>query len=153
MPIIRNEPKVIHKTSDNFGNFFIVEREPKYGNWKIYVHLKTEKYRRMIGEVDTENFLMFVIRDKSQHLHREMKAYGFNYKAIDTIANLKHILIREEDGDIRNFYLIPIAFIKQSSVIKNFSKSGFELQYFLRVEYLTRFKVPHKFERGRMKIK
>lgn len=152
MPVIRNEYKTIHKQSDRDGNTFMILQEPVYGNWKVYIHLHNEKYKRMIGQIDTQNRIMFVERDKSKHYHREMMAYGFNYTVIDKIANLKKVLMLETDGTRQTFYLIPVEFIKANSKVKNFQKSGFEIQYFLRYEYLERFIFTGRFEKGRVRV-
>jgi len=138
--------------TDPKGNKFIIEQEPKYGNWKVYEHLAGEEYRRLIGEVDTANRVMFVKRDKSRHYHYMMKAYGFNYIVIKDIEDLKYILLMEKDGDHRTYYMLPIEFIRQHANIKQFSAVGFELQYFLRHEYLERFKTNNRFEKGRIAI-
>lgn len=150
MPVVRKEFKIIHKRSDREGNFFIVEEEPEYGNWKVYVHLKGEKNRRLIGEVDTQNRMMFVRRKKERHFHHKMNAYGFNYTAIKDIVNLQNILMLEQVGDRKTYYKIPVKFIKDNGVVKNFSKSGFEVQLFLRYEYFDKFKTESKFEKGRL---
>lgn len=150
MPVVRKEFKTIHKRSDNKGNFFIVEEEPEYGNWKVYVHLSGEKNRRLIGEIDTENRMMFVRRKKERHFHFKMMSYGFNYVAIQDIVNLQNILMLETIGDRKTYYKIPIKFIKEHGVVKNFSKSGFELQVFLRYEYFEKFRTSNRFEKGRL---
>src|SRR5687768_15898080 len=123
MPIVRKQYKVIHKRSDSKGNFFIVEQEPLYGNWKLYVHLTGEDRRRFIGEIDKDNRVMLVRRDKSKHYHFQMRAYGFNYRIINDIADLQSILLEERDGASVAYYLIPVSFIKTSGVVKEFMKS------------------------------
>lgn len=150
MPVVRKQFKTIHKRSDNKGSFFIVEEEPEYGNWKVYVHLCGEKNRRLIGEIDTENLTMFVRRKKERHFHHKMMAYGFNYVAIQDIGNLRNILMLEEIGDRKTYYIIPVKFIKEHGVVKNFSKSGFELQIFLRYEHFERFRSNQRFVKGRL---
>lgn len=152
MPAIRNEYKTIHKQSDRDGNTFLIKQEPLYGNWKVYVHLHNEKYPRLIGQIDTENRIMYIERDYNKHYHREMMAYGFNYTVIEKIADLKKILMLEDCGGRQTLYLIPIQFIKDNSKVKNFQKSGFEIQYFLRREYLERFIFTGRFEKGRIRV-
>jgi hypothetical protein len=152
MPAIRNEWKVISKRSDRNGNFFIVEEEPQYHNWKVSIHLAGEKRARLIGEIDTENLTMLVKRDKSRHFLREMLAYGFNYTVINDIVDLRNILMLETDGERKTYYLIPVKFIKENGKVKEFNKTGFEIQIFLRHEYLTRFLFKGRFEHGRLRI-
>lgn len=142
----------MHQRSDSRGNQFIVKIEPRYGNWKVYEHLYGEEYPRLIGDVDVKNRVMFMKRDKNKHFHYQMKSYGFNYIVIKDIADLKYILLMEIDGDDRTYYMLPIEFIRTNAVVKHFQKTGFELQYFLRVEYLERFKTNNRFEAGRLAI-
>jgi hypothetical protein len=150
MPITRKQFKVIHNETDPDGNHFIVEQEPLYGNWKLYIHLHSEPKRRFIGEVDTQNAILFVMRDKARHYQRNMGAYGFNWRAIHRIGNLKFILMLEDLGYAKQYYLIPKKKLIAHGVKKNFSASDMELQIFLRQEFLELFKTPAHFTKGRM---
>lgn len=150
MPKVKIVFKDIHKRSDVKGNMLIVSEEPVYGNRKVYIHLAAESRRRLIGEIDRQNKIMFIRRDKNKHLHYKMNSYGFNWTVINETKQFNSVLMMLKDGDSQQWYMIPVQFIKESGSVKNFSKSGFELQVFLRVEYLPSFKTSSRFIKNKL---
>jgi hypothetical protein len=148
MPRVKRLFKPIHQRSDKKGNMIIVTEEPVYGNRKVYIHLAGEDKPRLIGEIDRRNKILFVRRDKSKHYHYKMNAYGFNWVVINETKNFNQVLLLLKDGSMKQYFMIPVDFIKSNGMVKNFSSSGFELQVFLRAEYLDRFSTKTRFNQS-----
>lgn len=150
MPRIRRQYKNIHKRSDSRGNMLLVEQEPVYGTKKIYLHLKGEEFQRLVAEIDPNNRTMFLKRDRNKHFHFQMMSYGFNYSILKDTKNTDNILLQVRDGDDNEYYMLPRKFILENGVVKEFSKVGFEIQIFLRVEYLEKFKTKNRWSPSKL---
>lgn len=150
MPKVKRQFKNIFKKSDAKGNVLLVEEEPTYGNRKVYIHLTTEGYPRLIGEIDRNNKVIFMERNKQKHFMWSMRAYGFNWFVINKTDQFVNVLLRESDGDDDTWYLIPVEKIKELGTTKNFGEQGFELQTFLRIEYMENYKTDKRFEKNRL---
>lgn len=149
MPRVRPQFKCIHRRHDRDGNALIVEEEPRYGNRKVYLHLACERSPRLLGEIDRQNRIMLVKRDMSKHLHHQMNSYGFNYTLLHDGLMFDSILLEESIGEEKLRYLIPVQVIREYSIVKNFKKTdGFEIQYFLRREYLMKFITKKRFKQN-----
>jgi hypothetical protein len=151
VPRIKREYKTTHTRSDRAGNMLLVKEEPVYGTRKFYLHLVAEKHARLIGEVDRQNKIMFMKRDSAKHYHFQMRAYGFNYVVLKESQQFDRILLQIKLlDDYYEYYLIPKSFIMEYGQVKEFNKTGFEIQIFLRAEYLERFKTKQRFERSKL---
>lgn len=150
MPRVRVQFKDTHKRSDAKGNMLILSQEPVFGNKKLHIQLAGEMRRRLIGEIDTQNRTMFVRRNKEKHLHHKLNSYGFNWHVINEATSFTNVLMLVQSGGKNNYYMIPTQFIKENGSVKNFSASGFELQTFLRIEFLERFTTDKKFIKGKI---
>lgn len=150
MPRIRREFKTIHVRSDKDGNQLIVKEEPVYGNRKIYVHLNVEQYPRFIGEIDRQNRILIVRRQRNKHLHRDMNSYGFNYTVIHDTKQFSQVMLEETNGEEFTRYLIPVKDIISHSVVKFFKQEGLEVQYFMRLEIIQRYISKQRFRQNKL---
>jgi hypothetical protein len=151
MPQIRREYKVTHQRSDRAGNMLIVKEEPVYGTRKFYLHLMAEKNPRLIGECDRNQKLMFMKRDWDKHYHFQMRAFGFNWVVLKESQQFDRILLQiKRSEDYYEYYLVPKKFILDFGQVKEFNKTGFEIQIFLRAEYLEQFKTKERFVRSKL---
>lgn len=151
MPQIKRQFKTISRRSDSVGNMLIVDQEPLYKNYKIYISLVSEGGRkRLIGEVDTQNKIMLVKRDKAKHYHRASNSYGFNKVVIEEIGVFRRVLLMEIDGDQTDYYLIPDTVILKEGHKLNFVSQGFELQWFLPMQVILKYKFGGRWQEGKM---
>lgn len=153
MPQIRREFKTINRRSDVIGNMLIIQQEPVYGNYKIFISLVSEGSReRLIGEVDTQNKVLMVKRDKAKHYMRANNSYGFNRVVIEEVSVFNRVLLMEIDGDAIDYYLIPDVDILRKGHKLNFVNQGFELQWFLPMVEIVKYKFDGRWKEGKMMI-
>lgn len=151
MPRIQRIWKVVSKRSDVVGNMLIIKQEPMYKNYKIFLSLVAEGNReRLLGEVDTENKILFVSRDKAKHFHRISLSYGFNKIVIETVAVFNRVLLMEIDGPTVSYFLIPDVVILKEGHKLNFVNQGFELQWFLPMQIIKKYKFDGRWKEGKM---
>lgn len=151
MPQVQRIFKVINRRSDSIGNMLIVKQEPLYKNYRIYLALVEEGTReRFIGEVDAENKILLVKRDKAKHYHRASNSYGFNRVVIEEMSIFNRVLLMEVDGDQIDYYLIPDVYILKHGHKLNFVSQGFELQWFLPMQEIVKFKYGGRWEKGKL---
>lgn len=151
MPSVRRDFKVINKRSDSEGNMLIVKQEPLYKNYKIYLSLVKEGNReRLIGEVDTENQVLLVKRDKSKHFHLKSHSYGFNREVIFRMAVFKFVLIEETVGDAIHYYMIRDKYIIEHGQRLFFREQGFELQVFLDYHHIVKHEFKGRWKKGKL---
>lgn len=151
MPRIKRQFKEIHRRSDKSGNMLIITQEPVYGNKKIFIHLITEAMPRFIGEVDKQNGILLIRRKRDRHLHREMNAYGFNFILIRDAKLFTQVLLEEEvTTNFHQRYLIPTKDIMNYSTVKYFKEEGLEMQYFMKLEQLSRYITKKKFKQSKL---
>lgn len=151
MPQIKRVFTTINKRSDSAGNMLIIKQEPLYKNYKIYLALVEEGTReRFIGEVDTENKILMVKRDKAKHYHRASNSYGFNKVVIEEVAVFNKVLLMEIDGVLVDYYLIPDRDILRKGHKLNFVSQGFELQWFMPMQEIVKYKYGGRWEKGKM---
>lgn len=151
MPSIKRQYKQTHIRHDRGGNALVVYEEPVYGTRKFYLHLAIEKNPRLIGEVDRSTKIMFMRRDWAKHYHFAMRAFGFNYIVLKESQQFDKILLQiKKAEDYYEYFLIPKKFILDCGQVKEFNKTGFEIQIFLRSEYLEQFKTKERFQRSKL---
>lgn len=146
MPKVKKQFKVVHRESDKVGNMLIVEQEPVYGNYRLLLHLVSEKKPRHIGEVDTKQRTLLVQRDRAKHLFLKNNSYGFNYKIISSFEPVDRVLLHETDGSNNNYFLIPEQVVREESKTMNFKQQGFELQVFLEYAKIKQYAVNHRWD-------
>lgn len=95
---------------------------------------------RLIGTL--KGSILEVCRNKAKHLHRKMKAYGFNEYIIRNSKLITDVLLKEVDTGTE--YLIPIFALRNSKNFKNFKASDdgqdYELQLFVTLQELKPYK-------------
>lgn len=129
--------------SDNFGNDIILkifhnEEEGYDVGCTIFLKLKSESRHRNLGYLYLADKSFHVLRDSSKHFHYKTKSYGFNWSIInDAVLNIKtiHLIINKSDK-----YIIPISVLDSFGKFLNFQQQGFELQKFLPMDIIQRFK-------------
>lgn len=150
MPRIKNQFKVIHTRSDARGNMLLVDEEPVYGTRRVFLHLKGEDHKRLIGQIDRQNRIIFMKRDKTRHFFHKMQSWGFNYTVIKDTMQFDNVLLQVSEGEMIEHFMVPRKFILDNGVVKEFAKTGFEIQIMLRVEYLEKFKTSYRFEPSKL---
>lgn len=151
MPQVRREFKVINRRSDSVGNMLIIEQEPLYKNYKIKIALVSEGNReRLIGEVDAENKVLLVRRNREKHFHRISRSYGFNNVVIDEIALFRRVLLMEEIEQDVKYFLIPDKVILTYGKHLYFKEQGFELQLFVPYIIIEKYEFKGRWEKGKL---
>lgn len=123
--------------TDESGNRIIMS-----GN-AIVLHLRAEKKRRTIAEVDIKNRQLFMVRDRGKHLFNRADAYGFNHAVLSMAEQCEAVYLREVIGPDRSVlanYRIPIKTILESGSFLHFKTEGFERQIFLSRAIIAGFK-------------
>jgi hypothetical protein len=116
---------------DEAGNKLIIN-----GN-RISLKFANEQYARLIGVINLENRFMFVLRTRKKHLFKKLNAYGFCYRVISEAKKFDYIKIADEFGT----YLIPRKVMLDRGEFLHFKKQGFELQIFLNIHLMNRYKL------------
>lgn len=80
---------------------------------------------------------MFVRRTRSKHLFKKLNAYGFCYRIINEATKFDHVKISDDYGT----YLIPRQVMLDEGEFLHFKKQGFELQIFVNLFTLNRYKL------------
>ena len=99
--------------------------------------LKGAKSLREIGKIDFKTRTMSTYRSRVKHLHRQSNSYGFNHYLIKNTVTFDKVLLRDGYGK----YLIPCDVILEEGYFLYFKQEGFELQIFLSLEVINRYKL------------
>ena len=116
---------------DEVGNKLIIN-----GN-RILIKFAKERNAKLIGVINLENRFMFVRRTRSKHLFKKLNAYGFCYRVISEAKKFDHVKISDDYGT----YLIPRQVMLDEGEFLHFKKQGFELQIFVNLYILNRYKL------------
>jgi len=116
---------------DVAGNKLIIN-----GN-RILIKFVRERSAKLIGVINLENRFMFVRRTRSKHLFKKLNAYGFCYHVISEAKKFDFIKLSDEFGT----YLIPRKVMLEEGEFLHFKKQGFELQIFVNLFTLKRYKL------------
>lgn len=119
------------KNIDKDGNVYVVE------NNTYYVELTNNGLKKRIGRIDDETATLFVRRKKAIHLHKKSNSYGFSDYVIENSTRIKWVYLSDEDGH----YKIPISVIRKEGIYLHFKRIGFELQKFLSLDIIRKYKV------------
>ena len=112
----------------------------------IHLKLSSEKHPRMLGHIDIANKTFYCKRDMSKHYHYKSKGFGFNWGILeDTYLNIDSInllVFNKEEGktETKSRYVFPKSLISQFGKVMNFKQQGFELQRFLKYEFIKNYK-------------
>jgi len=84
--------------------------------------------------------LIYCERKRKKHLHIKSDSYGFNWDVLIKAKIIENVLLKDELG----MYLIPIKIIKDAGQFMHFTKQKFELQIFLSIEEINKYKTDEK---------
>ena len=116
---------------DNNGNILY-----RQGN-AIKLQLQNEPHPRKLGVINEELSLLEIHRDSSKHLFQKNNSYGFNEALLSSATKFNKIQLIIDDV---NIYLIPIKVIKEQGNYLNFKQQGFEIQIFLTLTIIEKYK-------------
>jgi len=116
---------------DAVGNKLIIN-----GN-RIKLKFANQRKPKLIGVINLENRFLFVLRTRSKHLFRKLNAYGFCYRVISEAKKFDYIKLADEYGT----YLIPRKVMLEEGEFLHFKKQGFELQIFLNIDIMKKYKL------------
>jgi hypothetical protein len=133
-------------TTDNFGNVLylrLFESPTKSHRYAVLnLKLKSENRQRHLGYVDMVNGIFYCMRDTSKHYHYKTKSFGFNWSLLnDKVFGIKTICL---DVDHDATYTFPLSVLNDYGTFLNFAKQGYELQRFLKFEFIKRYKTNDK---------
>ncbi len=127
--------EISQNLEDKNGNKIMVM---KSGN--VFLHLNQQK-RRRIGRIDRTKRIFMCERNRGKHLFRKMNAYGFNEYLISKAKSFDRVLLSDDFAE----YLIPISDISlHGRNYLHFQKQGFELQLFIPLEILEKYRKTQK---------
>lgn len=106
----------------------------------LYLKLKSENRKRLLGAVTISTRTMRVRRNRSEHLYRIGNAYGFNHYVLSTTKRFDTINLSDEFED----WKIPVKFILENGKILFHKQQGFELQIFVSLEQIQQFKTTNR---------
>lgn len=140
--IVKSE---LYKFPDDFGNqivFKILFNEySKAVSATIYLRLKDSgNYPRQIGYIDIPNRTFHCYRDSEKHLHLKTNSYGFNYFLTEEKFGIDKINVKID----RTQYLFGVEVLNTESHVLNFKSQGFEIQKFLPMDIIKKYRVGRK---------
>jgi len=127
---------------DEQGNSIIVMQDDNI--LTLYLKLKSEDKKRKIGFINVNTKVLHITRNRSRHLFRKLNGYGFCYQIIEDGKKFNKIRLKDDKCE----WLIPTSFIldKKNAQFLHFKgNGGFELQVFLPLETIEKFKRPDRF--------
>lgn len=120
---------------------FISDKNEKL-NAKLSIKLVSEKYPRNMGTYDFRDKTFYCVRDSAKHYHRITKGYAINWTIFeDPVFEIDKIHMVIDDSE---HYLFPASVVKDYGKFLNFKQQGFELQRFIPLEIIKRYKINDK---------
>lgn len=116
--------------TDKDGNICFVK------NSRIMLKIKGRERVRKLFTIHLPLNLLACERKRGKHLHIKSDSYGFNWDVLMKAKRVENVLLRDEKGR----YLIPIQYIKDRGQFMYFAKQKFELQIFLSLEEINKYK-------------
>ena len=121
---------------DKDGNAILV-RKCTPTQIKISLKLAKENRERNVGELNPLNKIFYVKRKRNKHLHYKSNSYGFNHYILSNAKRFEDVLLTDEMGE----YKIPTSHILSFGKFLFFKQQGFEVQIFLTLDEITKFKL------------
>jgi hypothetical protein len=121
-------------------NFEIIKSLNYSNKWNVFILLnereKHYKPKRFFGYFIEGIKLLNVTRNREKHLFKNMNAYGFNHEILTNFDDYKIDLY-----DDLNNWLIPVQFILQNGKFLHFASQGYEVQIFITLTEIQKFKI------------
>ena len=124
--------------TDDFGNIVFVK------NNEIRLRIKGRERVRKLFDINKPLNLISCRRDRKKHLHIKSDSYGFNWHVLMRANKVENVLLKDREG----VYLIPIRHILNRGQFMHFKKQKFELQIFLTLEEINKYKTDGKKYKG-----
>ena len=115
---------------DDFGNEIFAEND------KIYLNLKEDNRKRLLGRLELDSKTLYVKRNRERHLHYKSNSYGFNYLIIKNGTKFNKVVI----ADNIETFTIPKDDILEKGRFLFFKQQGFERQIFISLDDLQEYK-------------
>jgi len=120
--------------TDKDGNIVFIKDS------EIRLRIKGHKRIRKLFSIHKPLNLIYCERKRKKHLHIKSDSYGFNWEVLMKAKSVENVLLKDELG----MYLIPIKFIKDRGQFMHFAKKKFELQIFLPLEEINKYKTDER---------
>lgn len=133
-----------NKKEFKIRNFFIDEKnylQIKSNDKLIFLtlYLNGEKRGRNIGTITKSTRTIFMKRKVDKHLFRKLNAWGFNDYVLRNQSTFDFVSLSDDKGN--HWSKIPVSMILDGATYLNFKSQGFELQRFVSLEDLEKYKV------------
>ena len=125
--------------SDNCGNELVINRVKN--NLNLSLKLDGENRTREIGYISMNTRVFHVSRIRSKHLFLKNNSYGFNHKILADAKLFDNVQLQDE----KECWLVPKDYILKEGKFLHFKKDGFELQIFIELSKLEKFKIKPTF--------
>ena len=149
----RNEDRALKKAIDWLDEMLVIKKQSnplkdrryndKHNNSMIfdtkggvYLRLDGDQKDRKIGIIDRANRLIRMERKVEKHLFLQNHSYGFNYHLLKYNNSFDTIRLTDDNG----LYYIPKSVVLTRGDFKRFNKQGFELQLFLELDIIEKYK-------------
>lgn len=129
LPIIKRDNQI--RIPDTQGNEILINNGST-----ILLKLTNETRVRRLGIINSKHYFV-VHRNRKTHLHYKTNSYGFNYYIVKNAQKFNYILLIDKSGK----YLIPNNVILEQGKILQFKSEGFELQIFLTLKIIKKYKL------------
>ncbi len=107
----------------------------------IYLQLQGEgEHKRYVGTVTLSTRTIEIKRDRDKHLLRARQAYGFNEYILSNAKSFNMVWLRDQHED----WKIPVKDILENGKYLQFKQQGYELQKFLTLDELAKYRVIKK---------
>lgn len=138
---------VIQTVNDNKHNQLVIKADIRTQKLlKVAIRLATEDSVRNVARVDLNEKKMYMRRDHTKHFHFVSKSYGFNWTVISDSVGWDTLVLAVTFGDgDKEVYEIPRSVLLTSGRILNFQQQGFEIQKFVPVELIRKYRVQGQF--------
>jgi hypothetical protein len=122
---------------DNVGNMLKMYFYKETNTSRIALQLVKENRERELGMINHETKTLHLQRQRKVHLFLKLKAYGFNYTLIKD-KMIEKISVRDE---FTLWEFSPKYLIEHGQIMNFKNSGGFELQIFLPLKLMDKFKV------------
>lgn len=106
----------------------------------IFLKLKGDSKNRRIGTVTLSTKTLEIRRSRDKHLFRKRNAYGFNEYVLREGKSFNMVWLRDE----HQHWKIPVQDILEKGWYLHFKQEGYELQKFMSLTELEKYRVLKK---------